>query len=104
MPGHLRWGLISIEQKGGLILEFHISTHWQGLLGLYKLDRGFVIQKQRARGGYKMYPPFYKNKNLNSFKHRHVAYQNDRIEMLITNLKTVLKNIAPSSNKISLST
>ena len=57
-----------------------------------------------ARGGYKKCPPPYKTKNLNSFKHRHVAYQNDRIEMLITNLKIVLKNIAPSSNKISLST
>ena len=30
---------------------------------------------------------------MNSFKHRHVAYQNDRIEMLITDLKIVLKNI-----------
>ena len=54
--------------------------------------------------GYKKCPPPYKTKKLDSFKHRHVAYQNDRIEMLITNLKTVLKNIAPSSNKISLST
>ena len=51
-----------------------------------------------------MCPPSYKTKNYNSFKHRHVAYKNDRIEMLITNLKTILKNIDPSSNKIELST
>ena len=35
-----------------------------------------------ARGGYKKCPPPYKTKNFDSFKHRHVAYQNDRIEML----------------------
>ena len=32
--------------------------------------------------GYKKCPPPYKTKNFDSFKHRHVAYQNDRIEML----------------------
>ncbi len=44
----------------------------------------------------------YKTKNQNSLKH--VAYQNDRIEMLIMNLRTIFKNIAPSSNTISLNT
>ncbi len=32
----------------------------------------------------------YKTKNYNSTKQRHVAYQNDHIEMLITNLKILL--------------
>ena len=31
--------------------------------------------------------PPYKTKKLNSSKHKHVAYKNDRIEMLITNFK-----------------
>ncbi len=69
-----------------------------------KLERGFAIQKPSARGGYEMCPPPYKTQNQNFSKHGHVAYQNDRIEMLIKNLKLVFKNIAPSSNRISLST
>ena len=42
-----------------------------------------LIVKYIPRGGYEICPPPYKTKNL---KHRHVAYQNDRIEILITNL------------------
>ncbi len=46
-----------------------------------------------------MYPLPYKTKNKYSSKHRHVAYQNDHIEMLIKNLKVIFKNNALSSIK-----
>ena len=39
--------------------------------------------------------------NIKPFKHSHVAYKNNRIEMLITNLKTIFINIVPVLNKIS---
>ena len=40
-----------------------------------------------------MCPPPIKPKNLNSLNQWHVAYQNNRIEILSKNLKTVLENI-----------
>ena len=57
---------------------------------LGNLKEDFKSKINGCAGGMKCAYPHYKAKNKNFTKqHRHVAYQNDRIEMLIVNLKVI---------------
>ncbi len=74
-------------------LEFQHSSHWERIVGPIKTlenIKGVYKPKINGRaGGMKCAQTPYKAKNKNFTKHRHVAYQNDPIEMLIVNLKVI---------------